>query len=244
VSELGELRQDVQANNFCAILEVTNGISNKQLEEKVEQLHHAEKFIQRIAPKARAFTGILFFRNNNVRQFERGVDYIAQIPEYESLRAVTALQKALPRLNCDKHRETAEEIRELVQNGAHLEDLFYPKRENWEEFTNKYAGFVKDADMKTYNEKVGEVKGFVLEEYATLLCKEAMPKAKIIAPFNYYQYLAPLGLIRPREGFETRVPKHGEIDIIIAGPEEIILEGLQKPKYFRVHSSSLRTSSS
>ncbi len=221
--------EGISQHGFCAVVEVTNGLSRRKLREKVGQAAEGKEYVLWLTGRSfPVHAGIIFFRSKNLKALENpAIDFLLQIPAYEQARAVQALQYALQRTP-ESGKPLAGEFLNLVAAGASLEALLYASKLdqiNWLEFQREFPQLAATNYQDEYNKKVAGLKGLVLEEYARILCAEEIPEATI--------YIS-----------QRCTPKR-EIDLVILGPQEIVEEKLRTPKLFVPHySSSPKTSSS
>ena len=86
---------------------------------------------------------------------------------------------------------------------------------DWKSFKKKFPELTgkRGYNPAAYTDRIKHVKGWVLEQYARLLCQEAMPTVQVFGTWRYR-------------------PPHEDIDVALIGPHEDIMHGLNS-EYFR-----------
>ncbi|VVB81609.1 Uncharacterised protein [uncultured archaeon] len=220
--KLKELETALYKEGSCAVIEVTNGICNRRIDDKIKEAKDDKKFIEAVTfEEFPVTTGIFFFRQGAMSDTNyKDIDYACQIPEYIKDMAKEALARTVLRAQNSDQKKLAYHLIWHMENGDKLEDLLYAEK--------RHPSQLEDAEKK-YANTLAAVKGTFLEEYAGLLTARAIKQAKIYVAFKY-------GKLRKRLGLPPRKPIHykgsGDIDLIIAAPEKEIVTGLTNQKYF------------
>lgn len=224
--KLEKLEETLYKAGSCAVIEVTNGICNKKLRDKIDEVNQGKRFIRKLTQdKIPVLTGIFFFRQTRLGNIpDNGIDVVCQIPKYESYKAQEALERTAERTQDPQYRNFALWLKRRIINGERLEDIFYPKAAD----PSQLKG-----EAKVYADRLAGVKGVFLEEYAGLICTKAIPSSGITVGFDYYRLREKLGLL-PKISMNVPISfaGRGEIDLIIAAPEAAIIKGLANPEYF------------
>ena len=217
MEETANLEQLVHENEFCAVIEVCNGVSPRKLVDKAFQARLARSRIRRINPDIAVMAGILAFRtyldNFDIRGY--GIDFIRRIPGYEHEHAEEVLASMTGTDISPRDRHIAGVLLALARIGEPLEQLLYPAR--WHEFRKKFPVLTANCrSPEQYCNYIQNAKGEILQRYALRHCAEAVPEAHTAGPYSF-----------TRRGF------HRDIDIALIGDRETIITGLNDPRYFR-----------
>jgi hypothetical protein len=212
-----DLEQLLRENEFCAVIEVCNGISPRKIGEKAFQARLAREHIRKTSPYIAVIAGILAFRTrlSETDTSTYGLDFIRQIPSYEPLHAEQVLKSMTGPETPPRERHIANVLLALVRRGEPLEQLLYPAR--WRQFRRKFpflAGNCRSPEQ--YCTYIQNAKGEILQRYALRHCAEAVPEATAIGPYSF-----------TKKGF------HRDIDIALIGDRETIMTELNDPRYFR-----------
>jgi len=244
---LNQLREFIRRHGFCAIGEVINGLQVKGLEEKISQVQDAKAIVQdHVGPHVQIHTGLIFYKNRRLtKQFKaEGIDFIAELPDYEDRRLVEALTHASYQARSWQDKQMATAILQLVRRGYDLDKLFYPdsSQKKWSAFQSEIA-LAHGLNRIDYLNKIAGLKGLFLEEYSALTCEDAMPDAHV------YRSVV-LQKKDVKNGSTSQKPQV-EIDVLVVGSKESIIPGFKNNHYFiprlsrkKSYSSSERVPSS
>jgi hypothetical protein len=226
-----QLEQQIRQYGFCAAIEVTNGINISKcvkpggrfgkLEDKARQARRGRRYLSEVNRNADVDAGILAFRTQNIERAHAAdykIDFIYRIRGYEQERAEKALIRVvgmeMPKLD----GQLAAALLLHVRLGEDLETLIYP--ENWKSFKEAFPALARNCwSPEQYRRDLQHVKGWVLEQYARLLCADAMPGVLVAGPWRYSPY--------------------HDIDITLAGSRETIYAGLNNQRYFELTSTAV-----
>ncbi len=226
-----DIEKSIRQHGYCAVIEVCNGISNKALERKIDEAIQARKFIAQLT-QADTRAGLMFFRKTRLNEDkvsktveEKELDFIGQIPQYETPRAIRALLETRD-LTADKN--IAEQFAGLLQRGTDLKDIFYP--EDWNTFRKQFPQLAQDYTKQQYMDKIGNFKGIFLQIYARKLCRNSIGECTI---YEAVRYEKRGGLHLTRQIVDGVIHTYGgrpggEIDLIITGNKDKIVSGLKK----------------
>lgn len=236
--KFSDIENSIRQHGYCAVIEVCNGISNRALDNKVDEVNQARKFIRKLTGLPQVEAGIIFCREKklsekNIQKAE--LEFLCQIPKYETGYAIGALWKTHDASLYDKDKQTALNLIQSVRDGISLKDLIYPESDNWQEFTDRFPKLAQDYSHQDYMNAIGNLKGTFMQKYAAKICKNAMPNAQLFETICYGEHATKIGLQPSTEiinGVQRSHSGRGEIDIIIAGKSEDIMKGLSNPKYF------------
>jgi hypothetical protein len=222
-AELAKLEQQIRQHGFCAVIEVTNGISRKGIQAKVDQARRGRDFIEGLVKGAVPVqTGLVFYRNRNVLEIEgEGIDFIAQIQEYDRQLAAEALRQIQTHDHVYDHdRAIAQAFLQLLQEGRDLEETLYPTKETWQKFKQRHpqltAGLPDKDQRKGYHDKISKVKGLLLPEYTARAIERNLREAIVRRELQYSH--------------------RGEIDIAVIGPQDWVIAAATHSKYFIHHA--------
>ncbi len=231
-----DIERAIREQGYCAIIEVCNGISNRALDDKTDEVNQARKYIQKLTGLPQVEAGIIFCRKKKLsdKNIERvKLDFLCQIPEYEPNHALRALWRAHDESLYDK--QIALNLIQSARDGISLQDLLYPESDNWQEFRNRFPQLAKNHSHQEYMNAIGNFKGTFMQKYTAGLCRKAIPGAIIFETLCYAEHATKIGLRPATEIIDGVIHSHsgrGEIDIIIAGRNEDIMQGLSDPRYF------------
>ena len=231
MEEAVNLEKVIKESEFCAVIEVTNGVKKRKIDLKAGQARIARQYIEGINNNIEVLAGILAFRTQieDADILDYGIDFIKRIPGYEPERAEEALESLAGRDMPPRDKHIANTLYSLVKKGEPLERLLYPA--DWRAFKKQFPMLGnKFWNTEQYGDHIKHVKGWILERYSALLCASAMPNAMVLGPWNYL-----------RNGL------HRDIDVALIGKKEDIIKGLNDPRYFKTvesYSSSFSGSSS
>jgi len=261
LEEAANLERLIRESEFCAVIEVTNGISNRRLDNKIDEAVHARKFMRELVrnPGLDVLTGIFFFRATKLKKIDDPrLDFYSQIPEYDANRAVAALARASERAIYECDKAIAEQFMRLVGQGHPLSELMYPV--DWEHFKSRFPELATDQTQEHYFNRIGTLKGIFLEDYGEMLCTESLKKegkqpTHVHLAVQYGKHAGKSCLVPQKPSTPAQYRCRGEIDLLIIGDREHIITALSDPEYFKAYfskaysssfsgSSSLRTSSS
>jgi hypothetical protein len=220
--KLAKLEETLYKAGSCAVIEVTNGICNKRINDKINEAKEGKKFIEAVTFDGfPVTTGIFFFRQGQLSEKNyHNIDVVCQIPKYSPDMAKEALARTVPRAQSSDHKRVAYHLIWHMENGDKLEDLLYAEKRHVSQLLGR---------EKRYADNLSAVKGIFLEEYAGLLAAKAIKSAKIHIAFQY-------GKLRKRLGLPEKKPVKyrggGDLDLIIVAPEKEIMAGLTNQKYF------------
>ncbi|GEM_PF-2861146 len=225
--KLEELETALYKAGSCAVIEVTNGICNRRIKQKIEEAKEDKKFIEAVTFEGYPVrTGLFFFRQGAMSDSNyKNIDYVCQIPQYDPEMAKEALARAAIKTQNSDHKRVAYHLIWHLEGGDRLEDLFYSEKRHVSQLIGR---------EKKYADNLSAIKGTFLEEYAGLLARKAVRQAKIHVAFKYGKLRKKLGL-PPRR--QIKHASSGDIDLIILAPEEFIIQGLTNPKYFNCKKS-------
>ncbi len=217
---------------YVLSLEVTNGLDRNQFAYKVGEALSGKKHLRKLAdnPDTEVESGLIFTRNEEAINSRRyALDFLYQIKEFKQSRAQHALaqasqQKELiytlqlrPGNDRPRFNDISSAMYELVRTGTPLENIFYPDERQLAVFRKQFPQLHLPERVHGYNHAISDVKGVVLEEYVKLFCKDVMPSdTEIFARHNYKW-----------KGHRR------DIDIILAGDKDRIIEGLRNAKDLR-----------
>ena len=91
-----DVEKTIREQGYCAIIEVCNGISNRALDDKTDEVNQARKYIQKLTGLPQVEAGIIFCRKKKLsdKNVDRvKLDFLCQIPEYEPKNALGALRR-------------------------------------------------------------------------------------------------------------------------------------------------------
>jgi len=228
------------------VLEVTNGINKPQLKLKAAQAVRGRDFISgMLKAQVPVYAGIMYFQTKNVHECKRpGIDLFSEIKGYEKLRALDALGRLSHTKKYRKHTTLVQNLTNLVAQGYQLRDMLYPHKteEYWKGFQRQFPELARNRQLENYVKHISEVKGGILEIYTQLLCRDALPGSIIHRALKYETPLEK----------KPKIDIIRDIDIIVIGEQQKVLEGLADSRYFtkkpivkeKTYSSSLVTSSS
>ena len=236
--KFSDIENSIRQHGYCAVIEVCNGISNRALDNKVNEVNQARKFIRKLTGLPQVEAGIIFCREKklsekNIRKAE--LEFLCQIPKYEAGYAIGALWKTHEASVYDTDKQIALNLIQSVRDGTHLQDILYPEASRWQEFTSKFPQLAQSHSHQDYMNAIGNLKGTFMQKYAARICKKAIPNAQIFETICYGEHATKIGLRPSTEiinGVQRSHSGRGEIDIIIAGKREDVLGGLSNPKYF------------
>jgi len=228
-SRIIEAIHEAETNGYSfASIEVVNGIAPIKFRNKARQATNGSRHVTRITKnRLQTSAGILAFRTKHldekaVKDYAKtyDLDFFYKIPGYEQDRAIQALDRVLRRHMPPNDKEIAHELSVEMQNGENLEGLLYPT--DWKSFKKKFPELTgkRGYNPAAYTDRIKHVKGWVLEQYARLLCQEAMPTVQVFGTWRY----------KP----------HEDIDVALIGPHEDIMHGLNS-EYFRKIESAKPT---
>lgn len=233
-----DIEETIRRHGYCAVIEVCNGISNRALDNKVDEVNQARKFVKKLTGLPQVDAGIIFCREKklsekNIQKAE--LDFLCQIPKYEAGYAIGALWKTHEASLYDKDKQTALNLIQSVRDGISLKDLIYPESDDWQEFTDRFPQLAQDYSHQDYMNAIGNFKGIFMQKYAAKMCKKAIPGALFFETVCYGEHATNIGLRPSTEtinGVTRSYCGRGEIDIIITGKHEDITKGLSNPAYF------------
>ncbi len=237
-----DIETTIRKYGACAVIEVTNGICGKRVDGKIDEVNNARKFVEKLTnDSVPVYAGIFFFRKTPTKKIESDkLDFYRQLPSYDPLRAEQALLQTEERALYEGDKKIAQDLLQFVRSGISLEDVLHP--ENWETLRDLYPSFAKK-DRDSYMHWLAQVKGIFLEEYAGLLCAEAIQPAHISIAVQYSRRAGKLGLVPTREyhnGIPINYSGTGEMDILVVAPEDVIINGLNNPKFFGEHKELVK----
>lgn len=210
-------KRTIGDQEFCAVIEVTNGVSDRRLQDKVQQAIHGRAYISTFFPGMPIYAGLIFYRNSNVMDLNSitDLDFILQVPRYDKGPMMNAIDAAIDRIHEPESRRFAHQLHNNIRRDANIDKLFYPSEKNWKDLKKKFRTLVGKRTLSEYNARVARVKGPALEEYI----KQSLEHG-IAVPF----------LKGPIE-----MPEGDDIDVVVAGPEALILGRLTNARYFQIH---------
>ena len=97
--KLEKLEETLYKAGACAVIEVTNGICDKRIRQKIGEVKDDKKFIEAVTYEGyHVTTGIFFFRQGALSDTNyKNIDVVCQIPEYEPEMAKEAFARTVPR---------------------------------------------------------------------------------------------------------------------------------------------------
>lgn len=207
------LEEALQKYEFCAGMEVTNGVyvneiingvpRGNRFEKKISQA----KRIEELFDKVETIGGIIVFRNPNIDFLKENLSHVYELEKYELSRTKETLERLKQDEKLYEHSGAIlDYFIDYVNNNGEITDLFYPT--NWEGFQQNYPKLIKltQEDFQEYHRLIGNIKGKFLEDQTASYCEE----------------------IQNTHVYRSEETSKGEIDLIIVGEKENILEGLNK----------------
>ena len=207
----------IGTQEFCAVIEVTNGVSDNRLNDKVQQALDGRAYMRARLPNMPIYAGLIFHRNTNVMNLSgiTELDFVLQVQRYERNQMMNSIDAAIDRIHEPESRRFAHKLRNNIRRDANIDKLFYPSEKNWQELKRNYRTLTGKRKLSEYQARVARVKGPALEEYV----KRSL-EHKINIPF----------IKGPIE-----MPEGDDIDVVAAGPESLVLGRLTNAKYFLIH---------
>ncbi|MCX6709208.1 MAG: hypothetical protein NTW67_06205 [Candidatus Woesearchaeota archaeon] len=207
----------IGTQEFCAVIEVTNGVSDNRLSDKVQQAIDGRAYIRSRLPGVPIYAGLIFHRNTNVMNLNSisELDFVLQVQHYERNQMMNSIDAAIDRIHEPESRRFAHQLGNNIRRGANIDKLFYPNEKNWPDLKKNYNTLVGKRKLSEYQARVARVKGPALEEYV----KRSL-EHKINIPF----------IKGPIE-----MPQGDDIDVVVAGPESLVLGRLTNAAYFLIH---------
>ncbi len=233
-----DIEKAIREQGYCAVVEVCNGISDSMLDDKVDEVNQARKFVRKLTGLSQIEAGIIFCRTKklsekNIRKAK--LDFLCQITKYESGPAIGALCNARDTMLYEKDKQLALTLIQSVRDGIRLQDILYPEASKWQEFASRHPQLAQSYSHQDYMNAIGNLKGTFMQKYVAKICKKAIPNAQLFEAVCYGEHATGIGL-RPAteviDGVTRSYSGRGEIDIIIAGKNEDIMRGLSNPEYF------------
>ncbi|MBW2969555.1 hypothetical protein KY319_00325, partial [Candidatus Woesearchaeota archaeon] len=158
-----EINKKIQRYTFCAVIEVTNGVSKHRLQEKVEQALNGKQHVQENNPFTNVYSGLIFYRNANVANLNTApLDFVLQIPQYERGTLIEAVIAAQSRQTDAQNKYIARALRSLIKRNVNINTLLYPNKRTWPTLTEDFGSLAGDRTLKEYHARIADVKGAML----------------------------------------------------------------------------------
>lgn len=179
-----ELVERIQHSEYCAALEVTNGLH--RFGDKVNEAVHSKRYVTTILNGAPATVenGVLFFRNAFAIDDTRdNVDYCLQFRSYDPALVEESFARARAHQRLKNQTELVDRLAAGIRNGITLEELFYPDPDSFPELATRLNNI--PLTIGEYYGTICQVKGGVVEEYAGLLFSQLLPDATVVLRQQY-----------------------------------------------------------
>jgi hypothetical protein len=207
----------IGTQEFCAVIEVTNGVSDRRLNGKVHQALDGRNYMRTRLPNMPIYAGLIFHRNTNVMDLNSitDLDFVLQVQRYERNQMMNSIDAAIDRIHEPESRRFAHQLGNNIRRGANIDKLFYPNEKNWPDLKKNYNTLVGKRTLSEYQARVARVKGPALEEYVKLSLGHKIDIPIVKGPIE--------------------MPQGDDIDTVVAGPESLILGRLTNAAYFLIH---------
>ncbi|MCK4589332.1 MAG: hypothetical protein KAT77_02740 [Nanoarchaeota archaeon] len=228
MEDINELQRQIETHGFGVILEVTCAISSGNTrQKKKDQLINGQRYIRQLVDsKPEIYTGLIFCHYTDPSQIadlqDDKINFLLQTPSYNVAMFKQAFEKAQNRLG-SKEKQTAITLLDCIGNGEDLEGLLNSQSVlEWRSFLQRFPEIAgpEPTVSKCYEFGIEMVNGgSVLEEYARLLCQDELAEVFLYGPHNIIDYTKQIG----------------EIDLVLVGPKEKIVQGFNNPRLFLRH---------
>lgn len=212
-----ELINIIQHSEYCAVLEVTNGLH--RFNDKVNEAVHSKRYVNTILEDSQATVenGVLFYRNAYVIDDNRpALDYCLQFPSFDHTLVEEAFARARTRQRLKNQTCLVDRLITGVRDGITLEEMFYPDPDSYPELQQRLNDI--PLTIGEYYDTIGQIKGAAVEEYAGLLFGQLLPDAAIVIRQRY-----------------RRKRSQADIDITIVDDKKTVQRVLGNDNYFIQH---------
>lgn len=214
-----EIKEQLRNATYCATIEVTGRLTGSYRRKIIEAIYHHE--VIRHNTEGQVDAGIIFTHNRNGRDFpHEGLDFINELKSFDYDITKSSLENISNELEPEESK-LAEVIEHALREGEKLQNLLFPNKKKFEKLQD-YLGYKKGVprNKKTYIERIGNIKGRLLEEYIKQLLQRDLPHAKVHRRVRYDHY-----------AHRNFIDK-SDVDVLVIGDEKDIRSVLTSKDYF------------
>lgn len=214
--DIFSIKKEIEKAGYCAVIEVTNGLSKNQLEKKLEQTKDAKEHVS-FYINTPVDAGIVFYNNPKAKQYHgHDLDFLCQFDHFERDLAKEALKQA----EREEDGTMLKRINIAHEEGMSLNQLFYPTNRHFQKYLHLTGSSkTQPRTMEKYLRRIANIKGVTLEIYTAFYLLSLLPDARIARRLKYSE----------------NDRQRRDIDIIIYGDKDDIRKELSDKFNFKQH---------